>query len=343
MNSKVEEIKQQLDQFHVEVADCLEEFRLQFLSKKSELQLLLGEIKNVAPELRKEFGQQVNDLKQYAQQLFDDYKNKIESSTTIQTSGNDVTRPATLYSTGALHPVSIVMNQVCEVFEKIGFSTVSGPEIEDDWHVFSALNFAQEHPARDMQDTFFVNVNPEFLLRTHTSSLQVRTMESIPPPIRVICPGRVYRNETITARSHCIFHQVEGLYIAKDVSFAEMKQVLLFFAKELFGEETKIRLRPSYFPFTEPSAEMDIECKICGGKGCNVCKYSGWVEILGCGMIDPNVLDNCGINSKEYNGYAFGLGIERMAMLKFKINDIRLYFENDVRFLAQFATASSLS
>ena len=336
MNPKVEEIKQQLDQFRVETVEHLETFRLQFLSKKSELQQLLGEIKNVTPELRKEFGQKVNDLKQYAQQLFDDYKSKIESSATIQTSEIDVTRPAPLYTSGALHPVSMVMNQVCEIFEKIGFSIVSGPDIEDDWHVFSALNFPQDHPARDMQDTFFVNVNPEFLLRTHTSSLQVRTMESCPPPIRVICPGRVYRNETITARSHCIFHQVEGLYIAKDVSFAEMKQVLLFFAQEMFGEDTKIRLRPSYFPFTEPSAEMDIECKICGGKGCNVCKHSGWVEILGCGMVDPNVLNDCGIDSKKYSGYAFGLGIERMAMLKFKINDIRLYFENDVRFLGQF-------
>jgi phenylalanyl-tRNA synthetase alpha chain len=337
MSAKVEEIKQQLEQFCVETASQLEAFRMQFLSKKSELQQLLGEIKNVAPELRKEFGQQVNDLKQYAQQLFDTHKNNVEDTATELVSEIDVTRPATIYTTGALHPVSIVMNQVCEIFEKIGFSTVSGPDIEDDRHVFSALNFPDEHPARDMQDTFFVNVNPEFLLRTHTSSLQVRTMETCPPPIRVICPGRVYRNETITARSHCIFHQVEGLYIAKEVSFADMKQVLLFFAKEMFGEDTKIRLRPSYFPFTEPSAEMDIECKICGGKGCNVCKHSGWLEILGCGMVDPNVLDNCGINSKEYTGYAFGLGIERMAMLKFKINDIRLYFENDVRFLSQFA------
>jgi phenylalanyl-tRNA synthetase alpha chain len=336
MNPKVKEIKQQLDQFQVEAGAHLEEFRLQFLSKKSELQLLLGEIKNVAPELRKEFGQKVNDLKQYAQQLFDEHKNRVEDSATVHASEIDVTRPSTLYTLGALHPVSMVMNEVCEIFEKIGFEAVSGPDIEDDWHVFSALNFPEEHPARDMQDTFFVNINPELLLRTHTSSLQVRTMMSCPPPIRVICPGRVYRNETITARSHCIFHQVEGLYIAKDVSFAEMKQVLLFFAKEMFGQETNIRLRPSYFPFTEPSAEMDIECKICGGNGCNVCKYSGWVEILGCGMVDPNVLDNCGINSKEYNGYAFGMGIERMAMLKYKINDIRLFFENDVRFLGQF-------
>ena len=339
MNPKVKEIKEQLEQFRVEVGEQLEDFRLQFLSKKSELQQLLGEIKEVPPELRKEFGQVVNNLKQYAQELYEQHKSRVENAATIPVSEIDVTRPSTLYTAGALHPVSIVMNQVCEIFERIGFSTVSGPDIEDDWHVFSALNFPQEHPARDMQDTFFVNVNPEFLLRTHTSSLQVRTMENCAPPIRVICPGRVYRNETITARSHCIFHQVEGLYIAKEVSFADMKQVLLFFAKEMFGAETKIRLRPSYFPFTEPSAEMDIECKICGGKGCNVCKYSGWLEILGCGMVDPNVLDNCGINAKEYSGYAFGLGIERMAMLKYKINDIRLFFENDVRFLEQFANA----
>jgi phenylalanyl-tRNA synthetase alpha chain len=337
MNSKVIEIKHQLDQYRVENGTNLEEFRLQFLSKKSELQQLLGEIKNVAPESRKDFGQVVNELKQYAQQLYDEHKSRIEDAVSVHVSEIDATRPSTLYTLGALHPVSMVMNEVCEIFEKIGFTSVSGPDIEDDWHVFSALNFPQEHPARDMQDTFFVNVNPELLLRTHTSSLQVRTMVSCPPPIRVICPGRVYRNETITARSHCIFHQVEGLYIAKNVSFAEMKQVLLFFAKEMFGTETKIRLRPSYFPFTEPSAEMDIECKICDGKGCNVCKHSGWVEILGCGMVDPNVLDNCGINSKDYNGYAFGLGIERLAMLKYKINDIRLFFENDVRFLEQFA------
>jgi phenylalanyl-tRNA synthetase alpha chain len=337
MSAKLEEIKQQLDQFRVETAAHLEGFRLQFLSKKSELQELLGEIKNIAPELRREFGQAVNHLKQYAQELYDRHRSRVENDVPAYISDIDVTRPAVLHPVGALHPVSIVMNEVCDIFEKIGFSTVLGPEIEDDWHVFSALNFPAEHPARDMQDTFFVNVNPELLLRTHTSSLQVRTMEHCRPPVRVICPGRVYRNETITARSHCIFHQVEGLYIAEGISFAEMKQVLLFFAQEMFGSETKIRLRPSYFPFTEPSAEMDIECKICGGKGCNVCKYSGWVEILGCGMVDPNVMENCDIDSKRYSGYAFGLGIERMAMLKFKINDIRLCFENDIRFLQQFA------
>ncbi|MDR0333722.1 MAG: phenylalanine--tRNA ligase subunit alpha [Dysgonamonadaceae bacterium] len=332
-------MKQQLEQFRVDVGAHLEAFRLQFLSKKSELQELLGEVKNVAPELRKEFGQAVNNLKQYAQELYEQHKSNVENAAPVQASEIDVTRPSTLYSSGSLHPVSIVMNQVCEIFEKIGFSSVSGPDIEDDWHVFSALNFPQDHPARDMQDTFFVHLNPEFLLRTHTSSLQVRTMEQCNPPIRVICPGRVYRNETITARSHCIFHQVEGLYIAKDVSFADMKQVLLYFAQEMFGPDTKIRLRPSYFPFTEPSAEMDIECKLCGGKGCNVCKYNGWVEILGCGMVHPNVLDNCGIDSNIYTGYALGMGIERITNLKYRVKDLRLFSENDVRFLEQFRAA----
>lgn len=339
--SKIQQIQDNLKQFIVENNEQLEQFRLQFLSKKAELQELLGEIKNVAPELRKDFGQQVNQLKQLAQQMFDDFKTKMEASVVYTQSDIDVTKPAFNLGVGSMHPVSIVLNEVCEIFEKVGFVPVSGPDIEDDWHVFSALNFPPEHPARDMQDTFFVEINPDMLLRTHTSSIQVRTMEQNQPPIRVICPGRVFRNETITARSHCIFHQVEGLYIAENVSFADMKQILLYFAKEMFGEETKIRLRPSFFPFTEPSAEMDIECKICGGKGCNVCKYSGWVEILGCGMVDPNVLENCGIDSKKYSGYAFGLGIERMTMLKYKTNDIRLYFENDVRFLEQFTSATN--
>jgi len=338
--SKIQHIKEELNLFVVENSEHLEQFRLQFLSKKAALQELLGEIKNVAPELRKDFGQQVNELKQFAQQMYDGYKTKIEDSVVYSKSDIDVTKPVSIQGVGSMHPVSIVLNQVCEIFEKVGFVTVSGPDIEDDWHVFSALNFPPEHPARDMQDTFFIEINPDILLRTHTSSIQVRTMVKNQPPIRVICPGRVFRNETITARSHCIFHQVEGLYIAENVSFAEMKQILLYFAKEMFGEETKIRLRPSFFPFTEPSAEMDIECKICGGKGCNVCKYSGWVEIMGCGMVDPNVLDNCGIDSKKYSGYAFGIGIERMTMLKYKTNDIRLYFENDVRFLEQFIPAT---
>lgn len=339
--SKIEDIKNELNQFVVENQEQLEQFRLLFLSKKSELQQLLSEIKNIAPELRKDFGQQVNLLKQEAQNIFESHKERLEEAALSQCEIIDLTRPVASLPKGSMHPVSIMMNNVCEIFEKIGFVSVNGPDIEDDWHVFSALNFPPEHPARDMQDTFFIELRPDILLRTHTSSLQVRTMETTQPPIRVICPGRVFRNETITARSHCIFHQIEGLYIAEEVSFAEMKQVLLHFAKEMFGEDTKIRLRPSFFPFTEPSAEMDIECKICGGKGCNVCKHSGWVEILGCGMVDPNVLESCGIDSTKYTGYAFGLGIERMTMLKYKTNDIRLYFENDVRFIEQFGPATN--
>lgn len=337
--SKIDKIKAELETFAIQNAENLEQFRLKFLTKKSELQELLSEIKNVAPEERKDFGQQVNELKQKAQQLFEESKAKLEFQPSKGDALIDVTRPATAINLGSMHPISIMMNEVCDIFEKIGFSTVSGPDVEDDWHVFTALNFPEEHPARDMQDTFFVELHPDILLRTHTSSLQVRTMEKQQPPIRVICPGRVFRNEAITSRAHCIFHQVEGLYIAENVSFADMKQTLLYFAKQMFGSETKIRLRPSYFPFTEPSAEMDISCNICGGAGCALCKHTGWVEILGCGMVDPNVLESCGIDSKKYTGYAFGLGIERMTMLKYKTNDIRLYFENDVRFLQQFKAA----
>ena len=334
--NSVEKIRGEIEQSVVENMQQLEQFRLQFLSKKSELQMLLGEIKNIPPNERKNFGQQVNQLKQKAQQYFDQYKEKIEAKIIYSDHTKDFTRPATAIGMGALHPVSVVMNEVCAIFERIGFSVVDGTEIEDDHHVFTALNFPEEHPARDMQDTFFIEVHPDILLRTHTSSIQVRTMEKGTPPFRVICPGRVYRNEAITARSHCFFHQVEALYIAEKVSFAEMKQTLLYFAQQMFGTETKIRLRPSFFPFTEPSAEMDISCGICGGKGCPICKHSGWVEILGCGMVHPNVLENCNIDSKKYNGYAVGIGIERMAMIKYKINDIRLFFENDVRFLEQF-------
>ena len=264
---------------------------------------------------------------------------RLESAIPTQSSSVDVTRPATALELGSRHPISIMMDEVCRIFERIGFTTVSGPDIEDDWHIFTALNFAEEHPARDMQDTFFIDQKPDIALRTHTSTLQVRTMEKQKPPIRVICPGRVFRNESITSRAHCIFHQMEGLYIDENVSFADMKQTLMYFAKQMFGENTRIRLRPSYFPFTEPSAEMDVSCNICGGKGCALCKHTGWVEILGCGMVDPNVLENCGIDSKKYTGFAFGLGIERMTMLKYKTDDIRLYFENDVRFLQQFSAA----
>jgi phenylalanyl-tRNA synthetase alpha chain len=336
----IEDLRNEIQQFKISNAEELEQFRVNFLSKKSEIQAMLANIKNVVAEQRKTFGQQVNELKQMAQQMFEDNKQKLENSVVYTQSENDLTRPATAVETGSLHPISLVMNEVCSIFENIGFTVVDGPEVEDDWHVFSALNFPEEHPARDMQDTFFIDVRPDIVLRTHTSSLQVRAMEKQKPPIRVICPGRVFRNEVITSRSHCIFHQVEGLYIAEKVSFADMKQTLLYFARKMFGEETKIRLRPSYFPFTEPSAEMDIECKICGGKGCSVCKHSGWVEVLGCGMVDPNVLENCNIDSKKYTGYAFGIGIERMTMLKYKTNDIRLFFENDIRFLQQFQSAS---
>lgn len=335
----IDKIRAEVEQFGIENLENLEQFRLKFLTKKSELQELLSEIKNVAPEERKSFGQQVNELKQKAQRLYEEGKARLEFSAVKAESNMDVTRPSTAINLGSMHPISIMMNEVCEIFEKIGFSTVSGPDVEDDWHVFTALNFPEEHPARDMQDTFFVELHPDILLRTHTSSLQVRTMEKQQPPIRVICPGRVFRNEAVTSRAHCIFHQVEGLYIAENVSFAEMKQTLLYFARQMFGSETKIRLRPSYFPFTEPSAEMDISCNICGGEGCALCKHTGWVEILGCGMVDPNVLENCGIDSKKYTGYAFGLGIERMTMLKYRTNDIRLYFENDVRFIRQFKSA----
>lgn len=336
----IEEIRRDIENFSIENAETLEQFRLQFLTKKSDIQALFGEIKNIAPEERKAFGQVINELKDAAQQRFDEGKERLENSVCACQLIADVTRPAQDQSVGSMHPISIMMNQVCRIFEDIGFTAVTGPDIEDDWHVFTALNFPEEHPARDMQDTFFVELHPDMLLRTHTSSLQVRAMEHQQPPIRVICPGRVFRNEAVTSRAHCIFHQVEGLYIAENVSFADMKQTLLYFAQRMFGPDLKIRLRPSYFPFTEPSAEMDISCYICGGEGCNLCKHTGWVEVLGCGIVDPNVLENCGIDSKKYSGFAFGIGIERMTMLKYTTNDIRLYFENDVRFLEQFKGAT---
>ncbi len=337
--ANIDKIRDDLETFKINVAEDLERYRLHFLSKKSELQTLLSEIKNVPVEERKSFGQKVNELKKRAQAYFDEQMERLESAVQTQSSSVDATRPATALELGSRHPISIMMDEVCRIFERIGFTTVSGPDIEDDWHIFTALNFAEEHPARDMQDTFFIDQKPDIALRTHTSTLQVRTMEKQKPPIRVICPGRVFRNESITSRAHCIFHQMEGLYIDENVSFADMKQTLMYFAKQMFGENTRIRLRPSYFPFTEPSAEMDVSCNICGGKGCALCKHTGWVEILGCGMVDPNVLENCGIDSKKYTGFAFGLGIERMTMLKYKTDDIRLYFENDVRFLQQFSAA----
>ena len=284
---------------------------------------------------RRLLGQALNQLKQAIQDKLDEGKANFSESTQ-KSSGLDLSRPVTEDQLGSRHPLSLVRNEIVEIFKRIGFTLSEGPEIEDDWHNFTALNLPDEHPARDMQDTFFIQQNPDILLRTHTSSVQVRFMENNQPPIRTLSPGRVYRNEAISARAHCIFHQVEGLYIDKDVSFADLKQTLLYFAKEMFGDKTEIRLRPSYFPFTEPSAEVDVSCNICSGKGCNVCKYTGYLEILGCGMVDPNVLKNCGIDPNVYTGFAFGMGIERIAMLKYQVKDLRLFFENDVRFLEQF-------
>jgi phenylalanyl-tRNA synthetase alpha chain len=292
----------------------------------------------VPPDQKKLLGQRINDLKNMAQEKIDSFLSSADSSIS-EKQDMDLTRPGKPLPLGSRHPVSIVRKEIIDIFSRVGFVISEGPEIEDDWHVFSALNFPHDHPARDMQDTFFIRMNPDILLRTHTSSVQVRVMQKQQPPIRTISPGRVFRNEAISARAHCIFHQVEGLYIDENVSFADLRQVLFYFSREMFGRETQIRLRPSFFPFTEPSAELDISCSICGGKGCNVCKYTGWVEIMGCGMVDPNVLENCHIDSERYTGYAFGMGIERIAMLKFQINDLRLFFENDKRFLDQFKAA----
>ncbi|MCK4664435.1 MAG: phenylalanine--tRNA ligase subunit alpha [Bacteroidales bacterium] len=313
----------------------IEQFRIQFLGKKGEITQLFTEFKNIPKEQKKDFGQKLNELKNTVQNKIKELKTSLEGADLSQ-SETDLTMPGDAIPTGSRHPISKVRNEIIEIFTRLGYVVSEGPEIEDDWHVFSALNFPKEHPARDMQDTFFIEKDPDIMLRTHTSSVQVRVMEKQKPPIRTISPGRVFRNEAISARAHCIFHQIEGLYIDTNVSFADLKQTLLYFAKEMFGEETQIRLRPSFFPFTEPSGEMDITCKICRGKGCNVCKYTGWLEILGCGMVDPDVLKMCNIDSQKYTGFAFGMGIERIAMLKYEIKDLRLYFENDIRFLNQF-------
>ncbi|MDR1878098.1 MAG: phenylalanine--tRNA ligase subunit alpha [Bacteroidales bacterium] len=336
MNEHLKHIREEIDAFSTTSAEEVDKFRLKYLGKKGILTALFDDIRTIAPEKRKEFGENVNTLKKIVQEKVEQLRQTIDNNRSQKTEMLDLSRPANSLSLGSRHPVSIVMQQICQVFEKIGFTVTEGPEIEDDWHNFEALNFPPEHPARDMQDTFFIEKNPDIALRTHTSSIQVRIMENNPPPIRAICPGRVFRNEVVTARSHCIFHQIEGLYIDKHVSFADMKQTLLYFAKEMFGSHIKIRLRPSYFPFTEPSSEMDISCDICGGKGCNLCKYSGWVEILGCGMVDTNVLENMHIDPDKYSGYAFGMGVERMAQQLYKTKDIRLLFENDIRFLKQF-------
>jgi phenylalanyl-tRNA synthetase alpha chain len=345
MLNKISKLRGEAETEIIRDQEELEAFRIKYLSKKGLFSVLFEDFRNVPSEQKKEIGRQLNILKQEIQEKYDLLKEtlvKQEDTSTI----NDLTRPSFPFSLGSRHPISIVRKEIIDIFMRIGFIVSEGPEIEDDDHVFTRLNFAPEHPARDMQDTFYISRKSEedsspddILLRTHTSSVQVRVMQKEKPPIRTISPGRVFRNEAISARAHCIFHQVEGLYIDENVSFADLKQTLLFFAREMFGKETKIRLRPSYFPFTEPSAEMDVSCRICGGKGCNVCKYTGWLEVLGCGMVHPNVLDACNIDSKKYTGFAFGMGIERVAMLKYQVNDLRLYFENDIRFLSQFKTS----
>jgi len=336
MTEQLKQIKEDIDTFATVSSEELDKFRLKYLGKKGILTSMFDNIRDIAAEDRKEFGKNVNDLKSAILEKVEHIKQTIESGRMEEIDILDLSRPANSISIGSRHPISLVMNRICNIFEKIGFSVSEGVEIEDDWHNFEALNFQPDHPARDMQDTFFISKDPDIALRTHTSSIQVRVMENNQPPIRVICPGRVFRNEVVTARSHCIFHQIEGLYIDENVSFADMKQTLLYFARKMFGSQVKIRLRPSYFPFTEPSAEMDISCDICGGEGCNLCKYSGWVEILGCGMVDPNVLENMNINAEKYSGFAFGMGIERITQQLYKTKDIRLFFENDLRFLSQF-------
>ncbi|MGB0934354.1 MAG: phenylalanine--tRNA ligase subunit alpha [Lishizhenia sp.] len=339
MQEKIKGIQTEIEAFNITDNASLEQFRILFLGSKNKIKDLFAELKTVPNEQKKEVGLLINGVKQAAETKYHSQKEAFEN-TAESKQAIDFSRPGEPFQVGSRHPISLVRSEIIEIFNRIGFSVSEGPEIEDDWHNFSALNFPPEHPARDMQDTFFIEKGEqEMALRTHTSSVQVRVMENQKPPLRTISPGRVFRNEAISARAHCFFHQVEGLYIDKDVSFADLKQTLLYFAKEMFGEKAQIRLRPSYFPFTEPSAEVDVSCTICNSKGCNVCKYTGWLEILGCGMVDPNVLEAAGIDSNEYSGYAFGMGIERITQLKYRVNDLRLYSENDVRFLNQFKSA----
>ncbi len=341
MKNRINQLLQQVQDMQATNAEELENLRIKYLSKKGEITALFGDFRNVAADEKKEIGMLLNNLKLQAQSRIDELKEQV-AARAQQEEKQDLTRTPDPIALGTRHPLSLVREEIIDIFSHIGFTVAEGPEIEDDLHVFGMLNFAPEHPARDMQDTFFINKEKgiqkptDILLRTHTSSVQTRVMTSQKPPIRVLCPGRVYRNEAISARAHCFFHQIEGLYIDKNVSFADLRQAMLYFAKEMFGPDTKIRLRPSYFPFTEPSAEMDISCNICGGKGCSFCKNTGWVEILGCGMVDPNVLESCGIDSTIYSGYAFGLGVERITNLKYRVKDLRLFSENDVRFLTQF-------
>lgn len=339
MQERIQQLTAELQALTAHSEQEVEDLRIKYISKKGLVSQLFDEFKAVPNEEKKQVGQLLNALKTLATDKINELRASLKAGGADEGLGIDWSRTAYPTPLGSRHPLTIVQQEICAIFARLGFSIAEGPEIEDDWHVFSALNFAEDHPARDMQDTFFVRNVPGTLLRTHTSSVQTRTMLETEPPIRVICPGRVYRNEAISYRAHCFFHQVEALYVDQKVSFADLKQVLLYFAQEMFGTDTKIRLRPSYFPFTEPSAEMDISCNICGGKGCNFCKHTGWVEILGCGMVDPNVLENCGIDSKKYSGYALGMGVERITNLKYRVSDLRLFSENDVRFLEQFKAA----
>ena len=339
MLDKIAQLLAEVDTLKAKSAEEVEALRIKYLSKKGEITSLMNQFRDVPAEQKKEVGMKVNQLKQKVTDKINELKEQLDS---IETGDNslDLTRTAYPIAIGTRHPLTIVKNEIIDIFSRLGFTMAEGPEVEDDWHVYSSMNFAEDHPARDMQDTFFVESKPDIILRSHTSSVQARVLESTQPPIRVICPGRVYRNEAISARAHCFFHQVEGLYVDENVSFTDLKQVLLTFAREMFGADTKIRLRPSYFPFTEPSAEMDISCNICGGEGCSFCKHTGWVEILGCGMVDPAVLEANGIDSKKYKGYAFGMGIERITNLKYQIKDLRMFSENDVRFLKEFESAN---
>ena len=338
MLDKINALRQEIEALTATDAAQVEALRIKYLSKKGEISLLFNDFRNVAPEQKREIGQALNVLKNEATEKINSLREALESTDSVD-ADLDLTRTASPIPLGSRHPLSLVREEIIDIFRRLGFTVAEGPEVEDDWHVFSSLNFAADHPARDMQDTFFIQRNPDVLLRTHTSSVQSRVMEHTQPPIRIICPGRVYRNEAISARAHCFFHQVEALYVDENVSFADLRQTLLYFAQEMFGPETKIRLRPSYFPFTEPSAEMDISCNLCGGKGCSFCKHTGWVEILGCGMVDPNVLEACGIDSKKHKGFALGMGIERITNLKYQVKDLRMFSENDVRFLEEFQSA----
>ena len=339
MVNQIEQLTAEIANLTASSAEEVEQLRIKYLGRKGIMNDLMEAFRSVAPEQKRELGQKINALKQAVTSKI----NELKDNVAVEANSNsavDLTRTAYPIQLGTRHPLTIVKNEIVDIFSRLGFTLAEGPEVEDDWHVYSSMNFADDHPARDMQDTFFVEARPDIILRSHTSSVQARVMETQQPPIRVICPGRVYRNEAISARAHCFFHQVEGLYIDKNVSFTDLKQVLLLFAQEMFGSETKIRLRPSYFPFTEPSAEMDISCHLCGGKGCSFCKHTGWVEILGCGMVDPAVLEANGIDSTVYTGYAFGMGIERITNLKYQVKDLRMFSENDVRFLDEFKSAN---